>query len=132
MSQQVRNGEGTLFWKDTWLDNCPLKIRFCRLFNICSNPDITVAGCLVNDEWSIEFIRQFGQTEAESWDELKRELVGVSLVSSDSDKVKWCLESSGNFSVKSLYCHISFGGVSISRNMKLWKSKIPLKVKIFI
>lgn len=50
----------------------------------------------------------------------------------DADKVFWGLEKSGIFSVKSLYRYISFGGRTFSQTQKLWKSKIPLKVKIFL
>ena len=53
---QTGDGEGMLLWKDAWVDNCPLKISYANLFNICSNPDISVADCLVDDEWRIDLI----------------------------------------------------------------------------
>lgn len=69
--------------------------------------------------------------ERDAWSDLKTGLSGVEL-SRDKDKVIWCLERSGRFSVKSLYRFWSFGGVISSRNQKLWKSRIPLKVKVFV
>ena len=44
----------------------------------------------------------------------------------------WLLESSKKYSSRSLYKMMTCGGV-IDRRMKLvWKSNIPLKVKIFV
>lgn len=90
-----------------------------------------MADCLIDNEWRIDFNRQFGKVEADSWILLKNAMKEVSL-NSDPDKVIWGLEKSGRFSVKSLYRHISFGGRIVSSTQKLWKSKLPLKVKIFI
>lgn len=76
--QQIGNGEAVFFWKDVWLGSCPLKIRYGRLFNITSNPDITVADCFVDGVWNITFIRQFGREE-DMWKGLKNDLYGVEL-----------------------------------------------------
>lgn len=48
------------------------------------------------------------------------------------EKVKWVLEKSRQFIVKSLYIHITYGGVVSSKMQKLWDSKVPIKVKIFL
>lgn len=32
----VSSGKQTRYWEDTWLDDCPLKVRFYELYNICS------------------------------------------------------------------------------------------------
>jgi hypothetical protein len=48
------------------------------------------------------------------------------------------LGKSGFFSVKSMYNHLFSGGINLfsdeinDQNMKIWKSKVPLKVKIFL
>lgn len=93
----------TSFWKDVWIGNCPLKVRFSNLFKIWQDPDISTADCCRDGVWNIKFIRSFG-----------------------GDK-----EKSGQFCIKSLYRHISFGGVTNRKMQKLWSRKIPLKVKIF-
>lgn len=43
---QVKNGEGTLFLKDIWLRDVPLKIKYPRFFDICMDKDVPVADCL--------------------------------------------------------------------------------------
>lgn len=77
-------------------------------------------------------MEQLGQEEREAWTELKLDLNGVQLDINSGDRVVWSLNKSGVFSVKSLYRFLSFGGVIHTRNQKIWKSKIPLKVKIFL
>jgi hypothetical protein len=47
------------------------------------------------------------------------------------DLVKWTWEKTENFSVKSMYDHLCSGDVN-EPNKKIWKSKIPLKIKIFM
>jgi hypothetical protein len=51
---------------------------------------------------------------------------------SKRDTMRWKLTKSGNFSVKSLYREIIFGGVTDKRMVELWKTPIPLKIKIFM
>jgi hypothetical protein len=66
----------------------------------------------------------------ELWRELLDRLKEVQLT--EEDKVTWALEKDGICTTKSLYRHVAFGGV-ISRRMKeVWKTKVPLKVRIFI
>ncbi|PNY03332.1 cysteine-rich receptor-like protein kinase, partial [Trifolium pratense] len=36
------DGEKTLFWKDSWVDEIPLKSQFSRLFELSLNKDSTV------------------------------------------------------------------------------------------
>lgn len=35
-------GKQTRFWKHVWLDECPLKVSYSRLFNICHDQEISV------------------------------------------------------------------------------------------
>lgn len=39
---RVGNGRKVRFWHDVWLDECPLRIRFPRLFRICRKQDCSV------------------------------------------------------------------------------------------
>uniref|UniRef100_A0A0A9D099 Reverse transcriptase zinc-binding domain-containing protein n=1 Tax=Arundo donax TaxID=35708 RepID=A0A0A9D099_ARUDO len=62
------------FWLDVWLDYCPLKIRFHRLFKICNQQDALVHKVLRNNEVNLTFRRVLGQREIEEWGELLRVL----------------------------------------------------------
>lgn len=46
--------------------------------------------------------------------------------------VKWKLEKSEIYSTKSMYMLLSLRGVTSKRLGKMWKSKIPLKLKVFL
>ena len=52
--------------------------------------------------------------------------------SSASNRVVWKLERSGHYTTRSMYRFISFGGVVDRRCKKLWKNKLPLKLKVFV
>jgi hypothetical protein len=47
-----------------------------------------------------------------------------------SDIVRWNLEPSGVFSVKSMYAKLS-QGAAVAHFKDVWVGKLPLKVKIF-
>ncbi len=50
----------------------------------------------------------------------------------DLDKIRWRWNTTGGFSVKSLYCFLQDGGGADRRFVYLWKIMAPLKVKIFV
>lgn len=125
------DGKSISFWEDVWIDSCPLKIRFDKLFRICEDPKIIVANCWFNNVWNIQFTRSFGREEIIQWEDLKNLLFNVEF-RERSDSFHWCLHSSGLFSVKTLYIHVSFGGVTSWKLQRLWRIKIPLKIKIFL
>lgn len=124
----IGNGEQTRFWKDVWLDECPLKVSYPNLFKICHDQDISVltAGEL---NWNLSYRRCFGVSEMEEWRELMAKLGRINLTALE-DKVIWKLEKSGKFSTRSMYRYITFAGVVDVRMMEIWNSKIPLKVQI--
>lgn len=55
--------KNTSFWNDVWIDLCSFKIRFEKLFKVCSDPDISVSNCWVNESWNVDFVRNFGAGE---------------------------------------------------------------------
>ena len=48
------------------------------------------------------------------------------------DVFRWNLTTSGSFTVDSMCRALTHSEVPVSNNKKIWKSKIPLKVKIFM
>lgn len=129
---QIGNGFNVSFWGDIWVDNCSLKVKYDKLFNICQFPDMSVADGLVEDMWKITFARVFGEEEKIQWKLWGKKTIMDIELSGDMDNVVWCLEKTGLFSMKSLYKQMVFGGVICRKLQKLWKSKIPLKAKIFV
>lgn len=64
------------------------------------------------------------------WQELQRKCAGVHL-SEDPDRLNWNFDGKRKFSAKSFYEHLKMQQV-IFPHKKLWKIKVPLKIKIFL
>lgn len=56
------SGKHTRFWKDIWLEECPLIITFSSLFKICHDQDISMergGSC----SWNLSYRRNFGERD---------------------------------------------------------------------
>ena len=79
----------------------------------------------------VEFCRSLNQQEFREWELLVELLTFVSL-GEGRDIMCWALEKSGKYSTRSLYKALTFGGVKNKFLMGIWKTKIPLKIQIFL
>lgn len=52
---QVNNGNNVHLWKDKWLRDSPLKLRFMRLFDITSQNQISIREKLCGVQHNIMF-----------------------------------------------------------------------------
>ena len=138
---KIGNGEGALFWHDSWLNNSVLKNQFPRLFLIARLPLATVAamarinssGC----QWIIPWIRPLRVRDLEEWDLLHQLLLQVSFQAEKEDSMIWEPSRSGSYSVKSFYMEISKNLGSNSSSCiqqiipKLWKNQVPYRIEVF-
>jgi hypothetical protein len=99
---RIGNGRKTKFWHDVWLEDCPLKNKFPRLFRICRQQDWSVSQ-LREVEWNLDLRRRVGSEEVAEWNELQEALDLVEISDARKDEVFWALEPSGKFTTKSLY-----------------------------
>jgi hypothetical protein len=129
-SFSVGNGESVRFWEDVWLGDRPLAQQYPCLYSIVQRNHVTVANVLSHTPLNIVFRRSLTGNKWTRWLHLCQRLMSVSL-SSSHDKFIWNLNSSGVFTVKSLYLHQMNDGLGGEHNY-LWKLKIPLKIKIFM
>ncbi|XP_071676870.1 uncharacterized protein [Lolium perenne] len=102
---------------------------FPWLFAIYDDQDISVAEALSLDSLQVRFRRSLDQENLQLWGELQ-DLVSQVLLADGMDKVSWHLEPNGSFSVKSMYTQLS-QGKTVAHHKDMWKSKVPLKIKIF-
>ena len=78
----------------------------------------------------ISFRRDLLGPRLAAWNDLLSRLEVIQL-SDEPDTFRWKLHQNGKFSVKSMYDAMVHNEVPID-NRKLWKLKIPLRVKIFL
>jgi hypothetical protein len=72
----VGNGIKIRFCHDVWLDECPLRIQYPRLFNICRQQDWAVAESH-NIDWNFEFRRNLRQEDLDDLEDLVASLETV-------------------------------------------------------
>jgi hypothetical protein len=48
------------------------------------------------------------------------------------DRTRWCFEKSGQYTTKSMYRFLAHRGVINCRMQRLWKTNLPLKLKLFM
>jgi len=118
---------------DTWLGQSHLKTQFPDLFRICEDPTVLAADCYDSDGdgWVASFRRSLAPGET-TWVELLGLLQDVQLDADERDEVTWALDNSKSFTTKSLYRFITHRGVCIPIAEDVWKSKLPLKIKVFL
>jgi hypothetical protein len=53
-------------------------------------------------------------------------------ISEEDDRVVWALEKGGQFSTRSMYRFLSFGGMANRRMQEVWRALISMKEKVFM
>ncbi|GKC22135.1 hypothetical protein Tco_1024285, partial [Tanacetum coccineum] len=82
---KVGDGASVRFWKDTWLGDEPLSIRYNRLFRLGSNEECLIKERLVNGSWSWSWKRLI--TSGRTGSSLMQLMDEVSQLSSLSDNI---------------------------------------------
>ncbi|GJT34327.1 RNA-directed DNA polymerase, eukaryota [Tanacetum coccineum] len=106
MHVKLGNGDKTVFWEDIWIDGKTLKNRFPRIYSLESCKLIT-----------------------DQFNELSALVHDVSLIPM-SDRWKWDLESSGDFSVASVRKIIDDKSLSDVDSKTRWIKYVPIKVNV--
>ncbi|KAG2632387.1 hypothetical protein PVAP13_2NG085546 [Panicum virgatum] len=128
---QVHSRKQTRFWLDLWTGECPLSVEFHQLFSYCRHPNIYVSDACANGTVQIDFRRSLNDEEMAEWARLV-ELVNQTTLTEGRDVMKWVLEKRGNYTTRSLYKAMTFGGVKDPVLMRIWRCRIPLKIKFFL
>jgi hypothetical protein len=121
--RRLGNGMRTRFWKDAWIGEGPLSLKFPRLFSLSTQKDISVGDLWNMEEGRWEFIwrRNLFQWESESFYLLLGLLVDVSL-SDAHDVWVWNQNPEEVFSVKS--AHDLLVELGDSPLLSVWELKI--------
>ena len=126
----IKNGSQVRFWEDIWLGNTPLRQQYPQLYNIARRKHDTVGQVLSAPTPNLSWRRDLIGNKLAMWNDLAARLAPITL-SHDEDEFRWNLDPAGVFSVKSHYWGLISQNVP-NVNKKLWKLKLPLKIKIFL
>ncbi|WVZ64633.1 hypothetical protein U9M48_014127 [Paspalum notatum var. saurae] len=119
------------FSSSQWLTNKILGGQvYPSLFNIARKKHSSVAHVLSTNPLNISFRRVLVDNKLIKWNDLVARVAFVQL-DGHHDKAIWSLTKHGYFTVKSLYNFLANQSV-LPLNKKLWKLKLPLKIKIFV
>ncbi|GJS65515.1 RNA-directed DNA polymerase, eukaryota [Tanacetum coccineum] len=130
IKKKVGNGEHTCFWEDAWLDDCPLKSSFPRLYALENVKQVSVASKIADSSLSSSFRRvPRGGIEEEQL-LLLVDKISLVLLSNSLDRWSWTLTSSGEFSVKSARNHIDDVLLPSHGSATRWVNKVPIKINI--
>jgi hypothetical protein len=129
--RKISLGQGNIcrLWKDTYMDDVPLCDLYPVLFDLCQMQDCTVQQC-VDSNYVIPFRRRLHGSLLETWNRITSKLENLPL-SSTPDRISWKLNRNGIFSTKSVYKFLELP-LAGSHNKWIWRTKIPLKIKIFM
>ncbi|KAK2405812.1 hypothetical protein QL285_041620 [Trifolium repens] len=141
MVRRIGNGMLTRFWKDVWIGDVPLCIRFPRLYSISLQKDeyVGVLSEVVGERrnWRWSWRRNLFQWEVERLEQLETFLQNVRL-SNDIDDWRWSINPEEGFSVKSAYDLLvgfgdspNVGSYEMKIFSKIWESSAPSKLVVF-
>lgn len=128
-SYKVGNGKATNFWSDVWIGETPLKTQYPNIYRMCADKEKTVSQMCLEGDWYIELRRSLGERDLNEWNDLHNTPREIHL-KEERDCIIWKLTKNGFYKAKTLYQALSFGGVKDKVMQDLWRSSIPLKVKI--
>lgn len=113
INRKIGNGIDTSFWLDKWCGECPLYCTYPQLFQIATNPTISVSMAITPTTISIQFTRQLTGALLTDWQHLLSSLSYSSIFinPTNPDQIVWNWHHSGQFIVHSLYKWLEFGGI---------------------
>uniref|UniRef100_A0ACD5UXU2 Uncharacterized protein n=1 Tax=Avena sativa TaxID=4498 RepID=A0ACD5UXU2_AVESA len=126
----IKDGSEIKFWEDSWLGNIPLMEQYPALYNIARNKSDTIAEVLNASPPNVAFRRDLIGARLASWHALQVRLADIQLTD-EHDEFRWNLTENDKFSVESMYKALVHSKVPVNENKRIWKTKIPLKIKIF-
>jgi hypothetical protein len=103
---------------------------FSKHFNIVHKKNVLAKDVMHGNVPNLSFRRAIVEIKLVEWHNLSNLLASVSLGQS-KDKFLSGGHRDGMFSVRSMYC-LLMNAPNSTRNMLLWKLKLPLKIRIFL
>nr|GEW45261.1 RNA-directed DNA polymerase, eukaryota [Tanacetum cinerariifolium] len=130
MRLKLGNGDMTAFWDDNWIGGGVFKDLYPRIYALETCKTVNVSTKLNDSSLDNSFRRRTrGGVEQAQYDALSDLLNAVTLVPM-ADGWVWSLESSGEFSVASIWKVIDEKRLSIINSMNWWVKYVAIKVNV--
>lgn len=124
------NGEGTLFWTDTSLEDGPLKLKDPRFFDICRDKNARLVDYCEDGEWNIDLMIALTVVDFQVWDDFVAEL-NDQILTHGRDEVIWVLHKPRTFNTQSLYRFITDGGLEKIYTKIFESPRCPCELSLF-
>ena len=120
------------FWKDIWVGEAPLFIRYNRLFRLDQEKDCLIIDRINNGQWHWNWSRtNIGVRNLAYFRDMLNEIGQVNIEVSE-DTCVWSLGSNGTFTVKEARNLIDQKTLPSLAPSTTWDKNIPRKVNIFM
>ncbi|GKA28019.1 RNA-directed DNA polymerase, eukaryota, reverse transcriptase zinc-binding domain protein [Tanacetum coccineum] len=130
MQMKLGNGDKTAFWEDIWIGHIVLKDLYPRIYALETCKFVKVGTKLTQSSLDFSFRRKpRGGIEQEQYEALLVQVQDVNLVPV-SDRWKWSLENSGDFSVASVRKMLDDKMLSDVTTKTRWIKLVPIKVNV--
>ncbi|GJV25991.1 hypothetical protein Tco_1378686 [Tanacetum coccineum] len=130
LDKQLGNGDKTAFWEDVWIGSSALKVLYPRMYALETCKSVKVGTKLAHSSLDFSFRRRpRGGVEQEQYGALSGQVHDVTLVPL-SDRRKWSLENSGDFSVASVRKMIDDKMLPDVTTKTRWIKSVPIKVNV--
>jgi len=126
---KVKNGKGTSFWVDAWLEKKPLCVLHPVLYDLCTDKNISTYQFLLR-HGQLGFTRWLTPLLFAEWLGIINDVYQYPFENS-RDISLWDWNKNNTFSSKSVYEALTKEN-SRKRFKHIWKAKLPYKIKIFM
>ncbi|GJW43640.1 RNA-directed DNA polymerase, eukaryota [Tanacetum coccineum] len=130
MQMKLGNGDKTALWEDIWIGHIVLKDLYPRIYALETCKFVKVGTKLTQSSLDFSFRRKpRGGIEQEQYEALLVQVQDVNLVPV-SDRWKWSLENSGDFSVASVRKMLDDKMLPDVTTKTRWIKLVPIKVNV--
>jgi hypothetical protein len=112
----VGDGRRMRFWEDHWFGSCSLAIQYWDIYTIVNKQGCTLADAWDGTSLKFTFRRTVGRRVMDQWLELLQVVSSVRF-NDETDTLIWKYNSTGRYSVQSLYGVITDRGLNKSSHL---------------
>jgi hypothetical protein len=126
---RIGDGKRVRFWEDQWFGTCSLAIQFWEIYSINNEQGKTIKEAWDGVNLRFTFRRTVDSHLLNQWEELQ--IASSIELTGEEDSVIWQYNSTGKYSVQSLYAIVNDTGMRQIYTPVMWKIHPPPKNSYF-